>query len=251
MDYENNPVYQRAIARRMAIDPSQRAVITTGDIDAAAAAEEQARNIQAEKFGAGMSAEARRQALDEMAFNDKLATARAQLGMTSASQQRLQRQAQMANLVGMGNAVLTGIRGYNAVQDAKRIAEQNKEIVNAINARADAAVAHADRVTGELAAMRQRAEEMGQEMAAAQEEQRKTVAGNSMRLIMLYMHGAGQLMSVDSEGHPAAASPSIAPLAPANDRTSLLSPVEPVGGWDQTLAPDYRTTRKALATPLM
>lgn len=127
-DYSENPVLQRALARRMSTAPNVRAVITTGDLEAAAAKEQQARDMEGERVGTAINFGEQRLAQQATEYNNRMALARERLAMSRKDTADSQRQGQIASYISGAGAIMSGVKGYRDVQAAKASKAKMDEI---------------------------------------------------------------------------------------------------------------------------
>lgn len=127
-DYSDNPVYQRALARRLSTAPNVQAVVSTSDIDAAAAKEAQGRDLEAQKVKSQLGFAEQRLAQQTAEFDSRMALNRERLSMDRQALSDAQRQGQLASVISGAGAVVGGLKGYRDVQTAKATARAQENI---------------------------------------------------------------------------------------------------------------------------
>jgi CO/xanthine dehydrogenase Mo-binding subunit len=127
MDYEQNPVYQKMMQRIVAMQPWQRAILSSASVDAAFAGKEMARQVESLRMGAAKSLrEAGLQAQADQ-FQQRLAeSGREFAGQHALAQERLNtllqedRRASTLGLLGVG---VSGLAGYADLQERTKQAD--------------------------------------------------------------------------------------------------------------------------------
>lgn len=113
----NNPQYQNLLLKSMRkIGNPGQAIMDSGALDAAFGGEEMRKKLQLMRMGNQRDLSERKMEMNQRFFNQDIASKR---GLNSYYDD----QNQLANVLGGGNVIVSGMMGYNDLQEKRRQAE--------------------------------------------------------------------------------------------------------------------------------